>query len=365
MKTTGIVLILLVATLALPLGSSFASPANPPTNLVAQSVSSTQINLSWNAPINATQSNVSGYRIEQDQSCDGSFVILANTTSTTYSNIGLNAGTCYAYRVFALNPDGPSVPSNIDFDVTFAVPSAPSLTVTASSATSLKLAWTAPANNGANITGYQIQRNGTVLVSNTGNTKLVYLDTSLKPLSTQTYRVAAWNSVGLGAFSANITAKTLNQTGTVDKGNLGQAVSDFVHKRNELLKKQREETLRLIQQCHDKAVNATGTTRKQIMEDCREMMKTLKDKYNDARKQFREEFKTFRENTKSIIKEAKKTGNIDKIDIKEIKRELKDFENDTRKEHKEVKREIKDLRKDLKKELKEHKKEQKKNKDED
>ena len=302
MKTTGIVLILLVATLALPLGNSFAVPiSNPPTNLVAQTISSTQINLSWNAPVNSTQNEVNGYKIEQDASCDGSFVTLVtNNTSTIYSNTGLSAGTCYAYRVLALNSAGASIPSNVDFDVTLATSSTPiGLTVTAASATSLKLTWGTPANNGgANITGYQIQRNGTVLVSNTGNTKLVYIDTELKSLHSETYRIAAWNIVGLGPFSANVTAKTLNQTSTsIDKGNLGQAVSDFVQKRNELLKKQREETVQLIQQCHDKTTNSTGTTKKQTMEDCRKMMHELKDKYKEARNQFKEDFKNFREKT--------------------------------------------------------------------
>jgi quinol monooxygenase YgiN len=371
MKTAGIILILLVATLALPLGNSFAVPiSNPPTNLVAQAISSTQINLSWNAPINSTQNGVSGYKIEQDVSCDGSFVtIIANNTSTTYSNTGLNAGACYAYRVSALNSAGVSTPSNVDFDVTFATPSVPSgVTVTASSATSLKIAWNAPTNNGGtNISGYQIQRNGTILVSNTGNANLAYIDTGLKPLTSQTYKIAAWNSAGLGSFSVNVTAKTLNQTTTpLNKENLGQAVSEFIHKRNELLKKQREETMKLIQDCHNKTLNATGTARKQVMEDCREMMKTLKDKYKDSRKQFREEFKTFRDDTKSLLKEAKKSDLIDKEDIKDIRDEFRDYNKDAKRESKGLKQDIKELRKDLKKDLKEQKKDKKnKHHDED
>lgn len=375
MKTTGIVLILLVATLALPLGNSFAVPiSNPPTNLTAQAVSSTQINLSWIAPVNSTQNGVNGYRIEQDVSCDGSFVTLVtNNTSTTYSNTGLNAGTCYAYKVLALNSAGASAPSNIDFDVTLTTSSAPNgLAITAPSATSLKLTWNVPTNNGGtNITGYQIQRNGTILVSNTGNTKLSYTDIGLKPLTSQTYRIAAWNGVGLGAFSANVTAKTLNQTGTTptDKENLGQAVSEFIHKRNELFKKQREETVKLIHECHDKAFNSTGTVRKQIMSDCREMMKTLNEKYKDARKQFNEEFKTFKKDTKSLLKEAKKTGTISKKEVKEIKHEFRDLEKDIKQKSKTLKQDAKELRKelrkDLKKELKELQKEKKKDKHDD
>lgn len=267
MKTTGIVLILLVATLALPLGNSFAEPANPPTNLVAQSVSSTQINLSWNAPVNSTQSLVNGYKIERDAGCLGTFsVLVANHTSTKYNNTGLAPAKCYAYKVYALNPSGVSASSN-------------------------------------------------------------------------------------PAQTATPFAPSTNQTKPTD--NLGQKVSDYVQKRNELLKKQREETLKLIRECQDKAINATGTARKQIMDDCRTMMKDLKEKYKDTRKQFREEFKTFREDTKSLLKEAKKAGLISKKDIREAKHELRDFENDT-------KREFKELKRDIKEELKEHKKELKK-----
>ncbi|WP_100183057.1 fibronectin type III domain-containing protein [Candidatus Nitrosotenuis aquarius] len=279
MKTTGIVLILLVATLALPLGNSFAEPANPPTNLVAQSISSTQINLSWNAPVNSTQSLVNGYKIERDAGCLGTFsVLVSNHTSTKYNNTGLMPAKCYAYKVFALNPSGVSASSNT-------------------------------------------------------------------------------------AQAATPPAPSTNQTKPTD--NLGQKVSDFVHKRNELLKKQREETLKLIRECQDKANNATSTTRKQIMEDCRESMKALKDKYKDVREQFKEEFKTFKKDAKSLLKEAKKTGLITKKDIREAKHEIRDFENDTKREYKELKHDIKDVRKDLKKELKELKKEQKKNKHHD
>ncbi len=366
MKTTGIVLILLVATLALPLGNSFAVPVSePPTNLVAQAVSATQINLSWTAPVNSTQNEVNGYKIEQDISCDGTFAVLAsNHTSTTFTNTGLNSGTCYAYRVSALNSAGVSAPSNVDFDVTHVTSAAPTgLNITASS-TSLKLAWNAPTDDGgASISGYQIQRNGTILVSNTGNNKTTYTDTGLKPLITQTYRVAAWNSAGLGAFSANVTAKTLNKTGTIDRDNLGQAVSDFVHKRNELFKQQREETLKIIRECNSKAMNATSTQRKQILEDCREMMHDLKEKYKEARKQFNEDFKTFRKDTKELLKAQKAI--IEKRDVKEIKREFKDFEKDAKKEAKELKRDVKELRKDIKKEQKNLKKENKKNHDDE
>jgi len=376
MKTAGIVLILLVATLAAPLEHVFAQTAvpQPPTSLTAQAASASQINLSWTAPVNATSNGVNGYKIERDVGCVGIFsVLVANTTTTitSYQNTGLLGDFCYAYKVSALNSIGASTASNSASVTTLSAPNAPTgLSVTPVSSSSLKLTWNTPSDNGGSkITGYQVQRNGTVLVANTANNQTTYLNTGLLPLHQQTYRVAALNSVGLGTFSANVTAKTTNQTGVpgpINKENLGQAISDFVQKRNELLKKQREETLKIIKECNDKIRNANATQRKQIKEDCKEQTHLLKEKYKETRKQFKEEFKAFRETTKSLLKEAKKAKLIDKEDVKEIKREFKEFNKDTKREEKLFKHDIKDLQKDLKKQLKDIKKEEKKkNKHED
>jgi hypothetical protein len=372
MKTVGIVLILLVATLAAPMEHVFAQAAvsQPPTSLTAQAVSASQINLSWTAPVNATNNGVNGYKIEQDVGCVGVFsVLVANTTTTTtsYQSTGLLSDFCYAYRVSALNSVGTSAPSNTASATTLSTPNAPTgLSVTPVSSSSLKLTWNAPSDNGGSpIIGYQIQRNGTILVANTANNQTTYLNSGLLPLHQQTYRVAAWNGIGLGAFSANVTAKTTNQTSTpgpIDKGNLGQAVSDFVHKRNELLKKQREETLNIIKECGEKVRSSNGTQRKQIKEDCKEMLHDLKEKYKEIRDQLKEEFKTFRETTKSLLKEAKKAKLIEKEDVKEINHEFKEFKQETKKEEKEFERDIKDAKKEFKNQLKEQKKEEKKDK---
>jgi phage host-nuclease inhibitor protein Gam len=155
---------------------------------------------------------------------------------------------------------------------------------------------------------------------------------------------------------ANTTGKTTNSTST-DRGNLGQAVSDFIHKRNELLKQQRDELHKLNQECLDKVRSANATQRKQIKEECKDLRHDLKHKYQDLRKQFREEFKVFRETTKDALKDAKKAGLIDKSEIKSFKKEIKEFKREAKKENKEFKHEIKELNKEFKKELKELKKE--------
>jgi hypothetical protein len=379
MKIAGTILLLLVATLAAPLGHVFAQNADassPPTNLSAHAVSGSQINLSWIAPVNSTINGVNGYKIERDAGCFDVFsthVANTTTTSTTFSDTNLIDNFCYSYRVSALMPLGSSNSSNTASATTLSVPNAPTgLNVTIVSNTSLKLNWNAPADDGgAQITGYQIQRNGTILVFNTANNQTIYLDNNLLPAHQQTYRVAAWNSIGLGPFSANVTAKTSNQTGTptpIDKENLGQAIADFVHKRNELFKQQREETLKIIRECHDKSRNANATDRKQIREDCRDLLDDLKKKYKDLRQQYKEEFKQFRETTKSILNIAKKEKLIDKGDVKEIQKDFKIAKNEMKWEEKQLKHEVKELKKELKgqvKELKKENKEKKKNSDHD
>jgi hypothetical protein len=76
------------------------------------------------------------------------------------------------------------------------------LNATAVSDTQISLTWSPPINaTQSGVTGYQIQRNGTVIVNDTANTLTAFNDTSLLPGSQKEYQVAAWNSVGLGLLS--------------------------------------------------------------------------------------------------------------------------------------------------------------------
>jgi glucose/arabinose dehydrogenase/chitodextrinase len=79
------------------------TPPTAPTNLNADAVSSSQINLSWTAATDNV--GVTQYRIER---CEGNgnctnFVQIATTSSTTYSNTGLAPRTRYRYRVRAVD----------------------------------------------------------------------------------------------------------------------------------------------------------------------------------------------------------------------------------------------------------------------
>jgi alpha-mannosidase len=69
-----------------------------PTGVAAAAVSSTQINLSWNASSDAV--GVTGYRLTRNGS------VLASTTATSYQNTGLASGATYTYTVAAFDAAG-------------------------------------------------------------------------------------------------------------------------------------------------------------------------------------------------------------------------------------------------------------------
>lgn len=79
--------------------SSDVTSPSVPTNLTAGSASTSQINLSWSASIDAV--GVSGYRIYRD----GNFLATV-TSGTTYQNTGLSASTPYSYTITAYDAAG-------------------------------------------------------------------------------------------------------------------------------------------------------------------------------------------------------------------------------------------------------------------
>ena len=95
----------------------------PPTNLSATAVSSSQINLSWNAPSNNGGSPITGYKINRSDDGGTTWITLVQntqSTGTTYSDTGLSPSTTHSYRVFAINGVGTSPSSNTAIATTIA-----------------------------------------------------------------------------------------------------------------------------------------------------------------------------------------------------------------------------------------------------
>jgi hypothetical protein len=86
---------------------------DPPENLQAEVLNSSQVLLSWNS----VQGDIMGYTIEVN--VDGVFRTLSTTTDTFYLETGLLKNTSYAYRVCSYNEGNSSSPS-VEIDVTTA-----------------------------------------------------------------------------------------------------------------------------------------------------------------------------------------------------------------------------------------------------
>jgi len=101
-----------------------ATISSAPTGLTANTISSSQINLSWIAPNNNGGSAITGYDIERSTDNGSTWsTVQSNTgsTATTYNDTELASSTTYTYRVSAVNSVGTSQPSNVSSATTSAV----------------------------------------------------------------------------------------------------------------------------------------------------------------------------------------------------------------------------------------------------
>lgn len=176
-----------------------------PSALVAQTISSTQITLTWTN--NAT--NAQGVRVER---CEGAacadFVEVASlaATATSYAQTGLEPGRLYRHQVRAVNAAGPSDYSNIA-EASTDLPAAPSeLVATPTGPAEVTLTWTDNSNDeisfrierceGASCGGGDFTEIATVAPNTT-----LYLDGAVTVGVTYRYRIFAENTLGLSPAS--------------------------------------------------------------------------------------------------------------------------------------------------------------------
>jgi chitodextrinase len=191
-----------------------------PTNLGANAVSSSQINLSWTASTDDVW--VAGYRIYR---CQGSGCTpttqIATSGTNSYSNTGLSATTTYVYRVAAYDAAGnvsaqsssASATTPVQPAVDTTPPSTPAnLTASAVSTSRINLSWTASTDN-VGVTGYRIYRcQGTTCTATTQiatSSTTSYQDTGLAASTTYRYRVRAYDAAGnVSSYSSAASATT-------------------------------------------------------------------------------------------------------------------------------------------------------------
>lgn len=195
--------------------SNSASAQTPqlsaPTNLQVQSVSESEIDLSWSD----NSWGESTFQIERN----GAIIGEAQIDAQSYSDTELNPDTTYSYRVRAADAGGASPWTASETATTDPPPQEPpaapsGLGATPDSGSQITLSWT---DNSENESGFEVQRktgsDGTFTgIATPGPDSTGYLDSGLDSETTYVYRVRAVNSAGASAWSSEAFTTTLDVT---------------------------------------------------------------------------------------------------------------------------------------------------------
>lgn len=192
--------------------TTFPSPSAAPT-LYAQTVSQTQIDLTWSAGFSAQGIKIERKRVSPNPETTWTQIADVSATSSTYPSTGLTSDTTYAYRARTYNQWGDSEYSNTATARTLAYPpAAPSgLVATAVGPHEIDLVW---ADNSNNENGFRIQRsltgsaNSWISLATTGPNVTTFKDETCEGGTTYFYRVCAYDSGGDSAWSNVASATT-------------------------------------------------------------------------------------------------------------------------------------------------------------
>ncbi|WP_066020437.1 MULTISPECIES: fibronectin type III domain-containing protein [Clostridium] len=161
-----------------------------PSTGITTSVSASSINYSWNAVVGAA-----GYDVEIDGK------VIGNGNNTSYTAVGLDAGTKHTFRVRAKSADNMADWSDTLTKTTLAVISSNDVQ-TAATHTSINYSWNAVAG----ATGYDVELDGKQINDISGTS---YTADGLDVNSSHTFRVRAKCSDTTGDWSDVITKATL------------------------------------------------------------------------------------------------------------------------------------------------------------
>ncbi len=187
------------------------SPAAP-TELVADALSPTEIQLEWTD----NSSNEDEFRVERRLSAGGDFTLAGTSDADVamFVDGGLSEGTGYVYRVQACNAQGCSAYTAEASAATpsLTVPPPPSgLSAEGISASQIRVRWT---DNSDDEDSFEIQRRrasgggGWDQVAEVGTDTAEFVDSGLQADTRYEYRVRACNAAGCSSFSNRDTGRT-------------------------------------------------------------------------------------------------------------------------------------------------------------
>jgi len=181
-----------------------------PSNQTASSGAAT-----FSVTATITLSATLSYQWQKQSLGTGSYANVSGATSASLSLTGLtysgNNGDNYRCLVSGSSGAASVTSSSATLTVlNITVPGAPtSLAATSGTDSAVPLTWTAPSSNGgASITGYVVEwtpSGGSASTVSTGSTSTNYTKLLLTNGTTYTFRVAAVNSAGQGAWSSSVT----------------------------------------------------------------------------------------------------------------------------------------------------------------
>lgn len=201
------------------------APVYPPTGLAASAIASTSATISWVAPaVSSTATAPDSYKLEYKLTTDTVWQSLT-TTATSAALSTLSPLSNYVVRVTSIAGAQVSDPSaELQFSTLGTAPDAPTnLTSTAIFGNQIDLSWVRPNTNGANITGYYLEwlvngiwtNNSTI---GSSSTTVIGSVKNLTPLTSYSFRVKAYNSLGVSLPSNVLTVSTTAATPITPSG---------------------------------------------------------------------------------------------------------------------------------------------------
>lgn len=189
---------------AQPMSGQVVVPAAPASFAAVGGVEAS--NLTWTLPPNDGGAPITAYRVYRGTTPGGEMAYRdVSAPAATFSDTDVSIGSRYYYKVSAINAVGEGAWSAESSAVpNSGVPSPPALSLTATSAGSVSLAWTVPTYSGSPVTKYVLVRDG-VKVATPAPGVTSYTDSTAVTGQTYVYQVRALNSYGTSKWSNSVT----------------------------------------------------------------------------------------------------------------------------------------------------------------
>lgn len=184
---------------------------------------STQVYLSWNAPLSDGNSAITDYVIQYKSGSTWAIFNDGISTGTTAVVPGLTNGTTYSFRVAAVNAEGVGSYTDSESETPATLPGAATSLSATRGSTTATLTWTTPSSTGGSaITDYTVEYKLASAATWTSFTDGVSSSTGatvtgLTSGESYDFRVAAVNVIGTGPFTstATLTATAGNEQATL------------------------------------------------------------------------------------------------------------------------------------------------------